>query len=203
MLIWEHLLGEIYGHNFGQLTSKFGPKLRDIDVNKMTMSHNILRVQVILLQSLKNAYQEVEEVKADRDVAESHAVDGLPHHLSGEIGQAEDEVRLGHAHRSHHLKAVEMGRVGRVGALDWKEGNMGESPHLFVDGLSRRRRFARIRRLIGGLSFFGVWIGVGEAVAVFGDLTRQEMLLLAYAGDSFHECSSSQSQLVLCKFIFK
>ena len=89
-----------------------------------------------------------------------------------------------------------MGWVGRIEALDWKE----KIPHLFVDGLSRRRRFARIRRLIGGLSIFGVWIGVGEAVAVLGDLKPQKILLLAYAGDSFHRCSS---QLGLCKLIFK
>ena len=48
-------------------------------------------------------YQEVEEVEAARDVSESDAVDGLPHHLSRQVGQAQDEVRPGHAHGGHHL----------------------------------------------------------------------------------------------------
>ena len=52
-------------------------------------------------------YQEVEEVEADGDVAEADAVDGLSHHLSGQIGQTQDEVRPGHAHRSgHYLKTI-------------------------------------------------------------------------------------------------
>ena len=91
-------------------------------------------------RKLEHAYQEVEEVKADRDVAESHAVDGLTHHLSGEVGQAEDEVRLGHAHRGHHLKAVEMGWIGALegrkeGRKDgWMDGWMDGWLHGWMDG---------------------------------------------------------------------
>ena len=52
-------------------------------------------------------YQEVEEVEAARDVPESDAVDCLPHHLSRQVGQAQDEVCSGHAHRGHHLREGE------------------------------------------------------------------------------------------------
>ena len=40
-------------------------------------------------------------------MAEPDAVDGLAHHLSGQIGQTQDEVSLGHAHSGHHLKTID------------------------------------------------------------------------------------------------